>query len=162
VWELPRGGPHLYEFIDKQQSVLTGALIHMYSSSIRDLQPNTAYILKMTIFYDTSESMSSEWSNTFRTQEITVPGTLPPRDLSPPIIPIIEKKPKKNSKKTKKNKKEIVDPIISPLEVFIKGLTAHEGETPNNIVLNFTAPFDDGGADILGAFGYIFIYAKIF
>jgi hypothetical protein len=116
----------------------------------------------MTIFYDTSESMSSEWSNTFKTQEITVPGTLPPRDLLPPIIPIIEKKPKKNSKKNKKNKKVSIDPVITPLEVIIKGLTAHEGETPNNVILNFTAPFDDGGEDILGKFVYIFIYKNMY
>jgi hypothetical protein len=120
----------------------------------------------MTIFYDTSESMSSEWSNTFKTQEITVPGTIPPRDSVPPIIPKIEKKIKK-SKKNKNKKNEIIDPISTPSEICNKGLVALEGETPNNIILQFTAPYDDGGADILGQFEffyhlYLYIYLCIY
>jgi hypothetical protein len=152
VWVLERGGPLLKEQIDKQQSLLAGSDVSLFSAILLDLLPHTSYIFRMTIFYDSSEGMSSEWSNIFTTQPITVPGPIPLQSLedSSGISSLGgTEKPSKKKQKGKKSKVEPVVPVAAPKRV-IGGLTALIGATPNTIILQFCSPFDDGGSPIVG------------
>lgn len=145
VWELERGKPLLLEYFNKQQSLLVGGEVSLFSSTLPELLPDTPYTFKMTIFYDASESMSSEWSSLFRTHPITVPSEIP-QGVVAVVTPAVTLKKKGKGKKSKQV--EVSTPVSS--EGSIGGLRGVLGHTPNSIILQFSTPFDDGGSAILG------------
>lgn len=71
------------ETVDRKQSAATGTEIYQYNVVLKQLQADTTYRYRMTMFYDQSESNPSEWSNAKNKEDVIVtlpysaPSTIP-------------------------------------------------------------------------------------
>ena len=76
-----------------------------FSAVLGDLIPDNAYTVKLSMFYDTSESMASPFSRLFYTLPVTVPGPIPAPLTTEtfPDPPAADGKKKKNRRRRRKN-----------------------------------------------------------
>ena len=148
-----------YQLEDTQENDLQ---LKLFSITLTELQPNTAYNLQMKLFYDMSESLESKRSRAFTTQPMKEPGSLPPSLFIPLIasLPVTSQEGKRGEKgkkyiSNKEKKSQNIEIIESSSKVVsdgkhLGGLRASTGGYPNSIQLNFNSPVDEEGAPILG------------
>ena len=154
-----------YQPEDTQENDL---LLKLFSITLTELQPNTAYNLRMKIFYDMSESLESKRSRAFTTQPIKEPGSIPPSLFIPFIasFTLTSQEGRKGKKGEKGKRGEIASQrrkkkvqkieIIESLSKVVRdgqhlgGLRASTGGYPYRVQLDFNSPVDEEGAPILG------------